>query len=81
MKNSATLIDDLAKLAGGAAGIAGSLQQQIRNDIRARVEEMATRMDLVPREDFDRIEALLNKALAEQENLKARLEKLESKRK
>ena len=27
------------------------------NDIKARFEEMASRMDLVPREDFDRLEA------------------------
>ena len=33
------------------------LREQIENDVKARVEEMASRMDLVPREDFDRLEA------------------------
>lgn len=33
------------------------MREQIMNDIKARMEEMATRLDLVPREDFDRLEA------------------------
>ena len=33
------------------------LREQIENDVKVRVEEMASRMDLVPREDFDRLEA------------------------
>jgi BMFP domain-containing protein YqiC len=74
-------MDDLAQMAGGAAGLLGNLQQQVRDDIKARVEEMATRLDLVPREDLDRVEAILQKALEEQKELKQRLEILESKSK
>lgn len=33
------------------------LREQLLNDIKARFEEMASRMDLVPRDDFDRLEA------------------------
>ncbi len=33
------------------------LREQILNDMKARAEEVAARMDLVPREDFDRLEA------------------------
>lgn len=72
-------MDDIAQLAGGAAGLLGNLQQQIRDDIKARVEAMATEMDLVPREDLERVEGLLNKALEEQEQLKKRIETLEKK--
>lgn len=72
-------MDDLAQLAGGAAGLVSGVQQQIRDDIKARMEEMAANMDLVPREEFDRLEAMLQKALAEQEALKQRLDKLENK--
>jgi BMFP domain-containing protein YqiC len=73
MEKPSQIIDDLAKLAGGAAGIAGSMQQQIRNDIKARIDEMAERMDLVPREDFERLEALTK-------TLEARIVELESKK-
>jgi len=59
------LFDDLARMAGGAMNIFSGLREQILQDARARVEEMATRMDLVPRADFDRlalqVEALQNK--------------------
>lgn len=33
------------------------LREQVLNDVRARFDEMAARMDLVPREDFDRLQA------------------------
>lgn len=70
-------MDDLAQLAGGAAGLLSSVQQQMREDVKTRVEEMATKLDLVPREDFERVEALLNKALEDQKQMKERLKNLE----
>lgn len=79
MSKPAQIIDDIAQLAGGATGILGGAGQHLRDDIKARVEDMADRLNLVPRADLDRVEALLNKALAEQKELKQRLEKLESK--
>lgn len=79
MKEKADIIDDIARLAGGAAGTLNSVRQQIHNDVKARVEEIAMKMDLVPREDLDRVEALLEKAIADQNDLKQRLEKLEKK--
>lgn len=81
MTKPTQLIDDLAQMAGGAAGLFSSVQQQMRDDIKARVEEMATRLDLVPREDLDRVEALLEKALTGQKEMKARLDALEKKKK
>ncbi|NQZ13363.1 MAG: accessory factor UbiK family protein [Alphaproteobacteria bacterium] len=79
MKEKAEIIDDIARLAGGAAGTLNSIRQQIHNDVKARVEEVAMKMDLVPREDLDRVEALLEKAIADQNDLKQRIEKLEKK--
>ena len=73
-------MDDLAQLAGGAAGLLSSVQQQMRDDVKNRVEEMATKLDLVPREDFERVEALLNKALEDQKQMQERLDALEKKK-
>lgn len=53
MSKSNKIFDDMAQLAGGAAGLLNDLKQQMQNDVKARVEEMATKMDLVPREDLD----------------------------
>lgn len=71
------LLDDIAKVAGGAVNVLGGLRQQMRQDIKARVEEMASRMDLVPREDLERVEAQLSKLQKDHRDIVARLEKLE----
>ena len=54
------MFDDLSRVAGGAMNVFSGLREQILNDIKARVEEVAARMDLVPREDFDALEARVN---------------------
>ncbi len=74
------ILGDIAQLAGGAASLVGSAGQQLRDDIKTRVEDIADRMDLVPREDLDRVEALLQKSLSDQKDILARLEKLENKK-
>lgn len=74
------ILGDIAQLAGGAAGLIGEAGEQFREDIKARIEDVADRMDLVPREDLDRVEATLQKALKTQEEILARLDKLEQKK-
>ena len=57
MSSKARVLDDIARVAGGAVSIATGLTQQIKEEIRVRIDEMATKMDLVPREDFETLEA------------------------
>lgn len=57
MKPDPRIFDDLSRVAGGALNVFSGLREQLLNDIRARFDEMADRMDLVPREDFNRLEA------------------------
>jgi BMFP domain-containing protein YqiC len=71
------ILDDMARLAGGTAGFVGGLKRQIKGDLKSRVDEMAQRMDLVPREDFERLESMLVKAREEQEALAKRITALE----
>lgn len=63
MRPDPHFFDEMAKLAGGAANAFSGVQQQIREEIKTRVEEFATRMDLVPREDLERVESLLSDAI------------------
>ncbi len=56
MKPDPRIFDDLSRVAGGAMNVFSGLREQILADIKTRFEEMAARMDLVPREDFDRLE-------------------------
>lgn len=53
------ILDDIARVAGGAVNIASGMQQQIREEIKSRMDDMAHRMDLVPREDLDRAMAMI----------------------
>jgi BMFP domain-containing protein YqiC len=78
MKPKEKVLDDIARMAGGAVSIMSGLTRQAREEIRARVDEMATRLDLVPREDFDRLEVMLAEARKEQTALRKRIEALES---
>lgn len=73
MKPDPKIIDDLARMAGGAVNIFSGLQQQVREEIRSRVDEMLTRMDLVPREDFERLEAMVAQLRLRQEELEKQL--------
>ncbi|PZQ43879.1 MAG: hypothetical protein DI551_11250 [Micavibrio aeruginosavorus] len=56
MKPDPRIFDDLSRVAGGAMNVFSGLREQLLNDLKARFDEMAARMDLVPREDFDRLE-------------------------
>ncbi|MCB1652140.1 MAG: accessory factor UbiK family protein [Alphaproteobacteria bacterium] len=59
LENKDKILDDIARVAGGAAGVFSGLGSSIREDIKSRVDEMAERLDLVPREDFERLKALV----------------------
>jgi BMFP domain-containing protein YqiC len=50
------IFDDLARVAGGAMNVFSGLREQIMSDVKVRMEEAAAKMDLVPREDFDRLQ-------------------------
>tara|TARA_R100001143_G_scaffold3669_1_gene6557 strand:+ start:228 stop:491 length:264 start_codon:yes stop_codon:yes gene_type:complete len=78
MSKKEKILDDMARMAGGAIGTIGNIRGQMKEEIRLRVDEMAMRMDLVPREDFERVEDMLKLARLEQEELRARIEKLEN---
>lgn len=60
-RNKENAFHDLANMAGGAMNIATSLKAQIRNDMKSRMDERIADMDMVPREDFDALEARVKK--------------------
>ncbi len=80
-KQDPRILDDLAKVAGGAINVLSGVRQQIESEVKARVEEIAARMELVPREDVDRLEAMIAKLQSDNEEMKSRLDKLEGKKK
>lgn len=80
IKPDPKIFSDIASVAGGAVSIVSSMRQQVKQDIKARVDELATRMNWVPREDFENLEAQIQKLASDNEDLKKRLEKLEGKK-
>ena len=73
IKPDPRILDDIARVAGGAVNIFSGLHQQIHDDIRARIEDMAAKLDLVPRDDFDRLAGAVDKLRKRVDELEAAL--------
>lgn len=80
MHSSSRILDDVARLAGGAAGIASGIGKQVRSDLKTRAEDAAMRLDLVTREEYTVLETRFNKLQKDHESLLERLSALESKK-
>ena len=79
MQTENRLFDDLARMANGAINTLSGVREEIESRLRERVERWLTEMDMVPREEFEAIKELAQKARAEQEDLSARVAALEQK--
>ncbi len=70
-------LNDLAKVMTGAMGSFNEVRQQIRGMVREGIEQVMGELDLVTRSEFERVEALAEKARERQLELEKRLAKLE----
>lgn len=77
MQSDNPIIDDIAKLASGAAGTLHGMRQEIEATVKARIERLAGSMDMVPREEFEVVRDMAQKAREENELLAARVSTLE----
>lgn len=78
MQSENKILDDLARFASGAAGSLGDLKTEIEARAREAVEALATRLDLVTREEFEAVKALAAEARGQADNLEARVAELEA---
>ena len=78
LKNN-VLLDDMAKLAGGAAGSVLEMRKELEAVIHAKIDQFASQMELVTREEFEVVQEMASKAREENEQLKERLAELEAK--
>ncbi len=78
MQTQNRLLDDLARVATGALGVAAGMRGEIEFRLRDQFEKILTGMDLVTREEFDAVKAMAAKARAEQETLARRVAALEA---
>lgn len=80
MRRREKVLDDIARLAGGVAGFAHTTKTQIRQDIKERIDNLALEMDLVPRSEFERLEAVLTETRKQLETLQQEIKTLKNKR-
>ncbi len=80
MQTQNRLLDDLARVATSALGVAAGMREELEARLRDQFERILSGMDLVTREEFDAVKAMAAKARAEQEDVAARLAALEAER-
>ena len=71
------LLDDLARVAAGAAGAVTGLRDEVEAQMRQRMERLLANMDVVTREEFEVVRELAANARREQEALAATVTTLE----
>ena len=78
MTDRPRIFDDLAGLAGGAFSALSGMRDEIEAVVRARVDEVVRRLDLVRREELDAIAELAANARMGQEAAEGRVAALEA---
>ena len=79
MQTSNRILDDLAKVANGAASTLNGVRSEVETFVHQQLQRLLKDADLVKREEFDAIKAVAVKARTEQEKLEARVKNLEIK--
>jgi BMFP domain-containing protein YqiC len=78
MQTSNKLLDDLARVASGALGVAAGMREEVESAMRQRFARVLGDLDVVTRDEFEAIKAMAVKARTEEEALKLRVVKLEA---
>ncbi len=78
MQTRNRLLDDIARMANGAAGVANGMREEVESLVQERVERVLARLNLVTREEFEAVKAMAAKARSEQEALEKRIHDLET---
>ena len=79
MQTNSRIFDDIARLASGALGTAQGVKTEWDNLLHQRMERMIANMDLVPREEFDAIKAMVVSLSETVEKQQAQIAALEKK--
>jgi len=78
MQSKNRFFDDFSRMATGAMGSLAGMGREMEAGFRARMEEFIGGLDLVKREEFEAVKQMAANARAENEDLKARIAKLEA---
>jgi len=78
MADRPRIFDDIAGVAGGAISALTGLRDEAESVLRARVDDLLQRMDLVRREEFEAVQELAANARAGQEAAESHVATLET---
>jgi BMFP domain-containing protein YqiC len=78
MSDRPKFFDDIAGVAGGAISALAGLREEAEAMMRARLDDLIQRLDLVKREELEAVQELAANARAGQEAAEAKLETLET---
>ena len=78
MQTNNKLLDDLARVASGALGVASGMRDELEGVMRQRFARVVGDLNVVDREEFEAVKAMAAKARTEQEALAARVAALEA---
>ena len=79
MQTRNKIMDDLSQLMTNAMGVAQGARDEAETAMNSMVDRFLAERQLVTREEFDAVRAMAVKAREENEELKARLDALETK--
>jgi len=79
MQTRNKLLDDLARLATNAAGMAQGVKEEAETVMRSRFERLLADLDLVQREEFEAVREMALKARAENQAQAKKIAALEKK--
>ena len=81
MQSRSKILDDVSQLMTNAMGVAQGAREEAETAIKSIIDRWLADHDFVTREEFDAVKAMAQKAREENDNLKARLDAIETKRK
>ena len=73
--------DEIGKLLTDAAGAADGVRKEVEGVVRTQAERVLSDLDIVQREEFEVVKAMVQRAREENELLKERIAALEAKSK
>jgi len=77
MQTRNRILDDVARVAGGAMSAMTGLAGEVEALVRKQLERALSKLDMVSREEFEAVRTMAARARQEQETLAKRLERLE----
>jgi len=77
-QTTSRLFDELARLMTDAAGAAQGVRKEVETMMRAQAEKILRDFDMVPREEFEAVREMAQKAREQNEALEKRLAKIEA---